>query len=97
MHYVCKLVALIKCKSDLSALALILIFGEECSLNDTLLGYHRQVFLVGEFIDANECGDLLAGKHFNNIYDIRALCCTRGLGNLICLTHMNLTEACEEH
>ena len=92
-----QLVALVQIQSDLSASALVLVLGEQRSLDDALLCDHRQIGLLVEGVHADAGRDLLALGHLENVDDILSLCGSARLGDQVGLAHLHFSCIGEHH
>ena len=90
-----KLVALVESECNLTALALVFIFGKLGSLDNTVSGYHSEVMGIGELVYADARGNLFPCFKLENIDNILSACGASCLGNHIRLTHLNLTRVGE--
>ena len=92
-----QLVALVQIQSDLSASALVLVLGEQRSLDDALLCDHRQIGLLVEGVHADAGRDLLALGHLENVDDVLSLCGSARLGDQVGLAHLHFSCIGEHH
>ena len=92
-----KIIILIEADSDLSCTSLILELGEERSLDNALLGHHSEVLALGELLDGNYRGNLLAFLKLDDVNKVCTLGSSACLGDSVGLLCINSALAGEEH
>ena len=92
-----QLVTLLECKRDLTALAVVCVFGQKCSLDDTVLGHHSQVFTLGKLVDRDHSRDLFTLGELQHVVDMRALGGSGRLGNHKCTQHLHAAKVSKQH
>ena len=69
-----QLVALVEIYCDLTAASLILVLGKQRLLDNTLAGYHSQIFALAKLIYRDHRSDLFLLVEFKQVDYIRTLC-----------------------